>query len=105
VQEPPEVPARASGIRFLHLAGTGLAAAFAIPLGLTLAFVRLDPRVRSAAAIERQSGLPVIGEVFAVQTAQDRHRRLWRMVAAITVTVLVLAAYAGVGWIKLVEAM
>ena len=105
VQEPPEVPARASGIRFLHLAGTGLAAAFAVPLGLTLALVRLDPRVRSAAAIERQSGLPVIGEVFAVHTAQDRRRRHWRMIAAIAVAVLVLAAYAGVGWIKLVEAM
>ena len=105
VQEPPVVPARASGTRFLHLAGAGLAAAFAVPLGLTLALVRLDPRVRSAAAIERQSGLPVIGEVFAVRTDQDRRRQLWRIVTAVSITVLVLAAYAGVGWIKLVEVM
>jgi len=105
VQEPPEVPARASGIRFLHLAGTGLAAAFAIPLGLTLVFVRLDPRVRSATAIEKQTGLPVIGEIFAVRTAQDRRRQRWRIAATIGVAVLVLAAYACVGWIKLVEPM
>jgi len=105
VHEPPDIPARASGFRFLHFAGAGLATAFALPFGLIALFVRFDPRVRSAAAVERQSGLPVIGQIPAIPSTQDRRRNRRRNLAILIVLIFVMAAYAGAGWIKLVGAI
>jgi polysaccharide chain length determinant protein (PEP-CTERM system associated) len=69
IQEPAMLPLLPSGLRLRHVAGVGLGLAALAPLLVLLALVRLDPRVRSPARIERDAGLPVLGVVPAYRSA------------------------------------
>ncbi len=63
IQEPAKYPLFASGLRFIHFALAGLAAAVVIPIGLILAYIFLDPRIRFSNAIEEQFDVPLLGEI------------------------------------------
>jgi len=74
IQEEASVPTRASGLRFLHFVVGGLAAALALPLALLLALVQLDPRLRSANAVQRRTGIPVLAAVPMYWNGSDQRR-------------------------------
>ena len=101
IHEPAIEAAGPSGLRFLHIASGGLMAAVAMPLGLVLLLVRIDPRVRSPQALERITDLPLL--VATPRYWNDADRRHWRTrirlaVFALTLTVF---AFAGAGWWRL----
>ena len=98
IHEPATVPARPSGLRLVHFAVGGLAAAAAMPLGLLFLFIRLDPRVRSAAELERSTGLPVMATVPTYWNAADRKALATRTAIAALLVGLTLAGYLTVGW-------
>ena len=94
IQEPATVPLRPSGLRLMHAGGAGLGAAFAIPLMLLLGVVKLDPRVRAPAQLERDAGLPLLGVIPPYTTPARRRRGLHRAVVAGGLLLVVPAAYA-----------
>lgn len=101
IHEPAVQPVRPSGQRFMHLAAGGLTAAVAMPLGLLMLLVRLDPRVRSPEAIERVTQLPLLGAVPRYWTPRERRRLKARVAVAIALVVITLVAYGIAGWIRI----
>jgi polysaccharide chain length determinant protein (PEP-CTERM system associated) len=103
VHEPAAVPARPSGVRFAHFAAGGLLAAAPMPLGLLFLLVRFDPRLRSPAELERQTGLPVVVSVPTYDNQSDRARWKAQAFAAAALVTVTLAGYAAAGWIRMVQ--
>ncbi|WP_376694903.1 XrtA system polysaccharide chain length determinant [Wenzhouxiangella sp. EGI_FJ10305] len=101
IHEPAIEPARPSGLRFLHIAAGGLTAAFAMPLGLILLLVRLDPRVRSPESLERAADLPLLVAMPRYWTDADRRQWWLRVRLSILAVALTLLAFAGAGWMRL----
>lgn len=93
IQEPASVPLRATGLRLMHAAGAGLGAAFATPLLLLFAVVKLDPRVRAPLQIERNAGLPVIGNIPPYATPARRRKWLRRTAGAVLLVLSVPTVY------------
>lgn len=65
VQEPANLPMKATGMSLTQFASGGLLLAVLIPALLLYGWVRFDPRVRSASQIEQVAGLPVLGTIPA----------------------------------------
>ncbi|MBW3550044.1 MAG: hypothetical protein KY442_04225 [Proteobacteria bacterium] len=93
IQEPAEVPLQATGLRLMHIGAAGLFLAVAIPLALLFAWVRADPRVRSAAQIEQAAGLPVLVSIPRNTTGRQRKRSNKRLAMAAALTLMVPVAY------------
>lgn len=103
IQEPAMVPVRPSGLRLAHVATAGLGVAALLPLLLLFGLVKLDPRVRVASQIERQSSLPVLGSVPRHRSAPQRARLGRRWALAIGLVLIVPVVYGTVLIIKLVN--
>ena len=102
IQEEASVPTRASGLRFLHFVLGGLAAAFALPLALLLALVQLDPRLRSANAVQRSTGIPVLAAVPMYWNGSDQRRLVSDMRFALIAVGSSLLLLGGASVFKLV---
>lgn len=65
IQEPPVYPLQPSGIRFIHIAVLGPILALLFPLGLLVAYIILDPRIRSAASMREvlPDGVEILGVI------------------------------------------
>jgi polysaccharide chain length determinant protein (PEP-CTERM system associated) len=65
VQESPSFPLRPSGLRFIHFALLGPFLAFLAPISLLIAYVFLDPHLRSARILQKQlpEDVPMIGVI------------------------------------------
>lgn len=65
IQEPPLYPLQPSGIRFIHLALLGPIFALLLPIGLLVAYIIVDPRIRSASALTEvlPEGIEIIGVI------------------------------------------
>ena len=97
VQEPAALPLQPSGLRFMHFSAASLVAAFAVPLGLLLLLVRLDPRVRSAEQLRSAVPVPVLATIPRHVRGPERRRESMRHAIVFGAVGLVLAAYAAVG--------
>lgn len=93
VQNPAILPLVPSGLRFLHFGIAGLVLSLAIPFGLLFAVVRFDPRVRSAAQVERAIGYPVLASVPFYPTPGDRRRDHVRNLTLVLIVLGVAAVY------------
>jgi len=62
IQEKANLPLIPTGLRFLHFVLIGPLLGLAIPLGVIVMLVQLDPRVRSRASIEDELELPLLME-------------------------------------------
>lgn len=94
IQEPAIFPLESVGLRFLHFAIGGLLLAGLIPLGIVAGLSQLDGKLRSAPALERALGLPVMATIPAYRTAQDRGRERSRTALLVAVVLGVLVIYA-----------
>lgn len=54
VQESPSFPLRPAGVRFIHFAILGPILAFLAPIGLLIAYIMVDPHLRSARILQKQ---------------------------------------------------
>lgn len=101
IQEPAVMPLRPSGLRLMHFAIAGLGLGLLMPIGLLFGYTRYDPRVRSAAQIERIAGVPVLASIPVYATAADRRRHFVQGSVLLIIILSVLAAYAATYWIRL----
>ncbi len=102
IQDPAVMPLRPTGLRLAHVAAGGLAAAMAIPLGLLFVLTRFDPRIRSAAQLERL-GVPVLATVPAYPTPGERTRKRLKFALAALIVIAVFTLYAAVYWLRQVN--
>lgn len=54
VQESPSFPLKPTGLRFIHFAILGPILAFLAPIGLLVAYIMVDPHLRSARMLQKQ---------------------------------------------------
>ena len=99
VQEPPAVPQVPGGIRFMHVALASMLLVIALPLGVSAAIVRLDPRIRVKERLEEMD-LPVLAVVHERQSATSTSR-LRQDVGFISGLVLLVGIYAGAAILKM----
>jgi polysaccharide chain length determinant protein (PEP-CTERM system associated) len=102
IQDPAVMPLRPTGLRLMHVAAAGLAAAVVVPLGLLFVAARFDPRIRSAGQLERL-GVPLLATIPAYATPRDRNRQRLRLMLAILIVAAVLGSYVMVYWLRQVQ--
>jgi capsular polysaccharide biosynthesis protein len=95
VHEPAEVPLTPTGLRLLHFSAIGLVLALLFPLGILFAIVRFDPRVRSAAQIERVAKVPLLVSIPYTPAARDKTRERNRAIIVAAMLAVVFAIYIG----------
>lgn len=93
VQEPAALPLQPSGMRLLHFAGAGLVLGAAIPLGLLLLFVQVDPRARNGKGLAEAIRLPVLVSVPEYRTIGDQRRSWVRLLAGFALVGATLVIY------------
>lgn len=93
IQDPAQMPVRPTGLRFMHFALGGIAAAVAVPLGLLFLLVRFDPRVRSPRQLERQGHYALLTVVPRYRTPRDRRREFMRIAISASIVVAVVLVY------------
>jgi polysaccharide chain length determinant protein (PEP-CTERM system associated) len=93
IQDPAQMPLRPTGLRFMHFALGGLAAAVAVPLGLLFLLARFDPRVRSPRQLERPGSYALLTVVPAYRTPRDRRREWMRIALSMSIVCAVLLSY------------
>lgn len=94
IKEPPAYPTVPVGLRFMHFFLLAPIAGVVVPIGLLIAFIMFDPRLRFVDKLE--FALPETVQVIAViphmSTTAERHsiRMQWFRVALFVVAVLVV---------------
>ena len=92
VQEAAELPVTASGLRLMHQVMIALVLALLVPLAYLFVIIRLDPRVRTVAQLDRH--VPVLAMIpYGAPPSQDFRDRN-HFVFAIAMVVSVAAVYA-----------
>lgn len=91
VQEPAFLPAQPAGLRLLYIVLAGTVVSVALPLGILLGFIQIDPRIRLESVISKRLKLPVMTVVPQFWSPKERKslRRQMQWIAG--------AAVAGVG--------
>lgn len=101
IQNPAVMPLTPSGLRFMHFGLAGIALSIAIPLGLLIALVWFDPRVRSTWQIEHAIGVPVLATIPFYPTPRDRRRDHMRNMIVTLIVLGVAVVYLVAVWIRL----
>jgi len=101
VQNPAVLPLVPSGLRFMHFGLAGLLLSVAVPFGLLFAVARFDPRVRSAAQLEKATGFPVLATVPFYPTPRDRRRDYLQNMTLVLIVALVGVVYLLMFWIRM----
>jgi polysaccharide chain length determinant protein (PEP-CTERM system associated) len=63
IQEPAILPTSPSGLRFFHFLVLGLFLGIMIPVGLVVAIIQVDPRVRQSHILSQRYQLPIVTPV------------------------------------------
>lgn len=100
IQEPANFPVLPSGLRFMHLATIGLLLGMALPFLYLFAFLKLDPRIRTASGVTEDLELPLLSVVPHMALAGEKTHWLQKRSAVIFVVLTVLIIYAIVGVTK-----
>ena len=94
IQEPASLPLRPLGLRFVHFSLAGLGLGIVLPLALLFAWLRWDPRVRSANQLQQMTGLPVLATLPVYPNEPQRHHARGRDRLLIGIVLLVAVLYA-----------
>lgn len=75
IKEPPVFPTMPVGLRFLHFFLAAPILGLLVPIGLIIAYIQLDPRIRFADRLQSAlpATVPVLGFVPHVSTPVERH--------------------------------
>jgi polysaccharide chain length determinant protein (PEP-CTERM system associated) len=99
IQEPPVYPTVPVGIRFVHLFLAAPVVGLLIPVGLIVALILLDPRIRFVDRMQDAlpASVPVLAVIPHMTTSQERReeRVQWRNVALFVAAVLLVYAMVG----------
>jgi hypothetical protein len=84
----------------MYMVGIGLGLAMMVPLGLLFAFVRLDPRVRSASQIKAAEQVPLLVTIPFTPGPRERSRDNVQMLLAFAMVAAVFGTYALVFYLR-----
>lgn len=101
IQEPPAYPLNASGLTFVHFLMIGPVLGLIFPLGLLVAYILVDPRIRMSSQLHRWEGIDVLGVIAHRKTSI--RRRILQLDAIIigALLMMVCAAYSYAIYLKL----
>jgi polysaccharide chain length determinant protein (PEP-CTERM system associated) len=95
IQEPAVLPTAPSGLRFIHFILIGLFLGVAIPVGLIVAFIQVDPRVREYHKLSERIQMPImtaIPHMWSPHEVQSLYQEIGRGVLLVTATLAVIAS-------------
>jgi polysaccharide chain length determinant protein (PEP-CTERM system associated) len=96
IQEPANFPLQPMGFRLLHFAMAGPILGGAIPIGLLIALILFDPRIRFADRLEEIDQVPVLGVVPHVNTPLGVRVKRGDVLGFLALTALVVGLYGAV---------
>lgn len=96
IQEPAVFPLNPSGMRFVHFVVLGPILGILIPVGIIVALIFVDPRIRFAARLEEEFDVPVLGIVPHVHTKLSRRVVRGDIVLLALFLFVVLSTYIGI---------
>ncbi|TQV71777.1 chain length-determining protein [Exilibacterium tricleocarpae] len=107
LQEPAVFPLVPSGLRFLHFVIAGPIIGLLLPLGLVVAYVMLDPRIRSASLLMSQfkSDIEVLGVIPHINTPFAKRVLKGDVVFLGAICFLTILVYSGVVFARLMGAL
>ena len=97
IYEPAYLPLKPSGLRLLHFALAGLILGIVIPAGILAIYLELDPNIRSKKKIEQDFGLTVITTIPHWVGQYEAGRVRSENMRLMTLLILSLVAYVGIG--------
>lgn len=95
IQEPAVFPLNPTGIRFLHFVIAAPFIGILLPIGLLVAYVFVDPRIRFVEQLEADVNVPVLGVVPRVHTKLSRRVMRSDIVLLALFLIVVFATYVG----------
>jgi polysaccharide chain length determinant protein (PEP-CTERM system associated) len=100
IKEPPVYPNSPIGLRFMHFFLAAPILGLLIPIGLLVAYIQLDPRIRFSERLHASvpEGIPVLAVIPHYRTAFDKSvaKGAWASIALLGMAVLVIYIGAGV---------
>lgn len=96
VQEPAVYPLNPTGPRFRHFVLLAPLLGVLLPIGLLVALIQLDPRVRFASKLHDSLDVPVIGTVPHIHTRLSQRVLRGDMVLLMLFLLLVFGAFIGI---------
>ena len=105
IQEPAVFPREPTGLRFIHFVIGGLVLGMALPLGLLLAKLQLDPRIRLGAMITDKRKVPllaVVPHMWSPTETQVVRREVEWLTLAVTGALIVIATIAVLRFTKVI---
>ncbi|MCG8668495.1 MAG: hypothetical protein MI867_03710 [Pseudomonadales bacterium] len=96
IQEPAVFPLNPTGLRFLHFVLIGPILGVLFPVGLVVAYVMLDPRIRFVDKLEQEIDIPVLGVVPHIHTKLSQRVLKGDVLLLATLLIVVFAAYVSI---------
>ena len=94
IQEPAKYPYAPTGLRYAHFVVMGVLFGFIAPIGLVVAYVLLDPRIRFTTGLS-DIGAPVLVDIPRLQSNVLLHESRVQLRNYAFLLALCLAAYIG----------
>lgn len=93
IHEPGKFPLSPSGLQFSHFATLGMVMGIVAPLGVIIAYVLLDPRVRYCVGLEKEIGVELLEVLPTMETTADKMAKYRDMRVFLVLLVITLLAY------------
>jgi len=105
IAEPPNFPQNPNGLRFIHIASSGLFLSMLFPFAFLIVFLKLDPRIRTQSAITEQLELPLLTTVPHMPRAREQRSWFSSTAGMVTVVASVFVIYVVVAIVKFASAI
>lgn len=96
IQEPAVFPLNPSGLRFVHFVMLGPILGILFPVGIIVALIFVDPRIRFPGRLEEEFDVPILGVVPHVHTKLSRRVVRGDIVLLALFLFVVLSTYIGI---------
>ncbi len=96
IQEPAAYPLTPKGVRFFHFALAGPVLGILAPIGMLIAFIFLDPRIRFVEKITMNISVPVLGVVPHIHTSLSKRIFKTDIILLGVFALITMAAYISI---------
>jgi len=100
IQEPAKIPLIPTGVRFMHFALAGIVLGLAVPTGIILLMLQMEPRIRFSQIISDGMNIPVLAEINSFSTKLEYRRMKINLFILLICYLIVFSIYGYVGWLK-----
>ena len=100
IHEPAEFALKPQGIQFIHFAALGLILGFLAPIGLFIAYLQVDPRIRVGKVLQENTGITVLTTIPHVGTPIEYRKNRIKTLLIGVLAFLVVCGYMSIAWLK-----